>query len=249
MEQFKIRQGGFNELRKQMLAKKIPLVVIAVAVGLAIFQFSANNQNSNVNVWPYIIPMALLSVGFGLYRGMNRQRKLFESYTLSISDDSIVREQTNTPTIKIAFSDVNEIIKNSNGSFTIKGRTALDVIGIPAQIDNYEHLETTLNFIRPLNVFTKQAASQKLTLPITLATAALMATVYLATNKILVGISGILLTGILIYSFIQIQRSKNIDKKNKTSKLLGNSCFVFYNWNNDFQAFCMNKPLGVGTRN
>src|SRR6185503_14947178 len=99
MEQFKIRAGGFNEIRKLMLVKTIPLSVIAVAVGLGISQ---NNQNDSVNVLPYVIPFALLSLGIGLYRGVNRQKKLFESYTLSISDDSIIREQTNTPTIKIA---------------------------------------------------------------------------------------------------------------------------------------------------
>jgi hypothetical protein len=211
MEQFKIRQGGFTEVKKKILLRIIPLLIVAITVGLGI---GLNKKDDNVNVLSYVIPIAVLA-GFGIYRGVNRQKNLFESYTISISEDSIAREQTNTPTIKIAFTDVNEIIKNSNGSFIIKGRTALDVIGIPAQIDNYAHIETTLNHIKPIHVLTKKSAGQKLTLPITFATLGLMATVYIATNKILVGISGTLLTGILIYSFIQIQRNKNIDSKTK----------------------------------
>lgn len=215
MEQFKIRQDGFAEIRKQMLAKSIPLTLIAVVIGLGISLFNPNNQNSSVNVLPFVIPFVLLAVGFGLYRGVNRQKKLFESYTLSISDNSVVREQANTPTIKIPFSDINAIIKNSNGSFTIKGRSSLDVIGVPSQIDNYEHLESTLNLIRPMTVVSQQPTTRKFTMPIVIATLALMATVYLATNKILVAVSGILLSGIIIYSFIQIQRNKNIDNRTK----------------------------------
>lgn len=217
MEQFKIKPEGFKEIRKQMLVKTIPLAVIAVAVGLGVSYFNPNNQGDKVNVMPIVIPVAFGAVAFGLFRGVNRQKQLFQSYCLTISETGIVREQKNTPTISLSFSDINEILKNSNGSFTIKGRTALDVIGVPAQIDNYQHLETTLNQIRPLNIKTIEPTAQKLRVPLIFLTLGLFAIVYLVSNKIIVGISGTTLTGILIYSFIQIQRNKNIDSKTKRS--------------------------------
>ncbi len=200
-----------------MLVKTIPLAVIAVAVGLGVSYFNPNNQGDKVNVMPIVIPVAFGAVAFGLFRGVNRQKQLFQSYCLTISETGIVREQKNTPTISLSFSDINEILKNSNGSFTIKGRTALDVIGVPAQIDNYQHLETTLNQIRPLNIKTIEPTAQKLRVPLIFLTLGLFAIVYLVSNKIIVGISGTTLTGILIYSFIQIQRNKNIDSKTKRS--------------------------------
>jgi hypothetical protein len=73
-----------------------------------------------------------------------------------------------------------------------------------------------LNHIQPLKILTKTTASQKLTIPIAITTLILMATTYLATNKILVAFSGITLSTLLIYSFIQLQRNKNIDKNTKS---------------------------------
>lgn len=212
MEQFKIRPNGFNEIKKQVLVRTIPLMVIATAAGIAI---SVNGQQDSVNILPFVIPLAALAIGFGLYRGIERQRELFESYTLSISDNRFIRTQANTPTIEIAFGNVHEIVKNSNGSFAIKGATSTDLIAVPAQVENLDRLEAVLNAVMPIAVLNKPAMSQKLTLPFVLFTLALMVTVYKATNKLVVGVSGCLVTGIMVYSFITIQRSRNVDRKTK----------------------------------
>lgn len=215
MEQFKIRQGGFNEIRKQVLFKTIPLVIIAVAVGLGAYIYNSEGLSSNLSVIPIVIPIILGAVGYGLYTGINRQKQLFESYTLTISEGAITREQSNTPTLIIAFSDIHEITKHNNGNFTIKSRNQFDSISIPVQIENYQELEASLNNIRPLSTLLKAPLSQKLSIPLTIASLALMFTVYTVSNKILVLISGVVLSSIITWSFIQIQKTKNIDNKTK----------------------------------
>jgi hypothetical protein len=214
-EHYKIKPDGFKEIRKQILAKSIPLGVVALIVGLGIPSFNSNNQTDQASVLPIVIPICLGALAFGLYKGVNRQKKLFQSYVLTITENEIIREQSNTPSINISHSDITSISKNANGSFKIKGKSAQDVIGVAAQIDNYEQLERSLSQIRILEIKSKSSFEQKLIFPLALATLGLMATVYLATNKIIVGLSGAIMVGLLSWSFIQIQRNKNIDIKTK----------------------------------
>ncbi|MFY7826890.1 MAG: hypothetical protein ACOVQ4_07185 [Flectobacillus sp.] len=215
MEQFKIRQDGFKEIRNMMLLKATPISLIAAFGGLLLSHFNTNEQQSNVNVFPYVIPMILGALAFGLYRSINRQKEIFESYRLRIDDNGITREQLNTPTITIKSAEVSEIIKNSNGSFTIKGKSFVDIIGVPSQIDNYEKLEKALANIKQISTKNSEPYLQKFRGILSILLIGLMALVYISKDKIIVGISGTVLLAMLGYSVYEVQKSKNIDSKTK----------------------------------
>ena len=215
MEQFKIRQGGFKEIRKAMLIRAIPISLLAVFGGLAISYFNTSGQQSDLSVFPFVIPAALGALAFGLYRGVTRQKEIFDSYRLTIDNSSITREQHNTPTITISYADLSEIIKNQNGSFTIKGNSSVNVIGVPSQIDEYERLEKSLAEIRHISVKSSEPFLQKFQGLLSILTIGLMAAVYISKDKIIVGVSGTVLLVFFGYSFFEIQRSKNVDSKTK----------------------------------
>lgn len=219
-EQYKIKAEGFGEIRKQIIIRTIPMGLIALAVGIGISVYNSDGQDNQVSVLPIVIPICLGALAFGISKGLNRQKLLFESYKLSISNDEIIREQTNTPTIRIPYSDINSIIKDDKGNFSIKGNKALDIIGVPSQIENYEQLEKLLNQILPIETKNQVSSNQKYQILSVLLTLGFMATIYISTNKFFVGISGTLLSGILIWSFIQVQRNKNIDNKTKRGSYL-----------------------------
>lgn len=219
MEQFKIRQDGFKEIRKSILLRTTPILLLATFGGLAISHFTTVGQQSNINVIPIIIPVLMGLLAFGLYRGLNRQKEIYESYKLTLVNNNIIREQLNTPTISIANEDVSEISKNSNGSITIKGNSALNVIVIPTQIDNYDKLEQLLADIKQISTKSSEPLLQKFSGMLSVITIALMATVYISEDKIIVGISGTVLLFVLGHSMYEVQRSKNIDKKSKRGTL------------------------------
>lgn len=234
MEQFKIRQDGFKEIRKAMLIKAIPISLLAAFGGLAISHFNTNGQQSDVNVFPFVIPIVLGALAFGLYRGVNRQKEIFDSYRLTLDNNGITREQHNTPTITISNTDVSEIIKNSNGSFAIKGNSSLNVIGVPSQIDDYEKLEKSLAEIRKISSKSSEPFLQKFRGLLSILTIGLMAAVYISKDKIIVGVSGTVLLVVLGYSFFEVQRSKNVDSKTKkemwwlilvTASIVGVMCY------------------------
>lgn len=215
MEQFKIRQDGFKEIRKAILIKAIPISLLTVFGGLAISNFNTNEQQSDVNVFPLVIPIVLGAIAYGLYLGVNRQKEIFDSYRLTLDNNGITREQHNTPTIAISNTDVSEIIKKSNGSFIIKGKSSVNVIGVPSQIEDYEKLEKSLSEIRQISTKSSGPFLQKFRGLLSILTIGLMAAVYMSKDKIVVGVSGTVLLVVLGYSFFEVQRSKNVDSKTK----------------------------------
>ncbi len=217
MQYFKIRKDGFKEIRKQMLVKLVPLTLIVLAAGITISVVNSKEKIEEVNVLPVIIPFIVLAVGFGLIRGVNHQKALFESYELTLTDNLITREQMNIPTIAIYFNDIREIVKNKNGSFTVKGKDPTDVIGIPAQVDNYVTLEKVLATISPIVFKPRKPLLEKYILVVVILVLGLMVCVYTVTNKIIVGFSGTVLVAILSWSFYEMRRSKNIDTRTKRS--------------------------------
>ena len=217
MQTFKIRQDGFKEIRKQTLIRTIPIMLIAVTVGILISSINSKGEATDVNVLPFIIPLMLAAVGFGLYRGTNRQKSLFESYVLTITNNLITREQFNMPTVSIYFNEVKEIVKNKNGSFTIRGKDPADMIAIPSQVDNYTQLETTLQNIKPIEAKGKVSVLERYQGLTGLFVLALMFCVYTVNNKIIVALTGTTLVVLMIWSFIKIRANKNIDSKTKRS--------------------------------
>lgn len=216
-KQFKIKEDGFKEIRKQILMRSIPLMLISGTVGLLIFVFNtANKDLPEGNVLPYIIPMILVFFALGTINVLKRQKAIYKSYELRIDENGIARQQASTPTISLLFSEIKSITKSKQGAYVIAGNNRSNLIIVPAQL---EELDVLINIIQAncgLPISHPKPLLERLTLPIALVVIGLMATTYLSANKILVAISGVLLIALMGYSFIALQTNKNID--NRTSR-------------------------------
>ncbi len=214
-EEFQIKENGFKEVKKAMLIKSIPILILAAGAGVAISYLNPNGPPSDVNVFPFVIPIIIGALVFGLLKGINRQKGLFESFKLIINENEIIREQVNTPTISIAYNDVKSIIRNPNGILTIVGNSTSDIIGVPSQINNLEKLEQLLTQVQPITDSDKKSWLVKYKGLIIILMLGLMACVYISKDKLLVGLTGTILILFFGYSFYEVRRNKNIDKKTK----------------------------------
>jgi hypothetical protein len=82
-EEFQIRENGFDEIKKAMIIKTIPIAILAAGTGLAISHFNTDGQTTDINVLLCIIPVIIGALTFGLFKGINRQKGLFESFKLN----------------------------------------------------------------------------------------------------------------------------------------------------------------------
>jgi hypothetical protein len=93
MQSFKIKPDGFKEIRNKSLKRMIPTTLIALSIGVWISSINSKYEGTGGTFYFAFIPILL---GFSVYRGLKKQKALFESYELTISDNLIVREQLNT---------------------------------------------------------------------------------------------------------------------------------------------------------
>lgn len=214
--QFTPRPNSFGEIRKKIIVMMSIIFGGIIFIVLVVpYLLSDKSSTDGPTTWPYVIVLLVAVMVFSLFKGLKRQQANFESYVLKITVEALIREAIHFPTITLLKKDVREIIKNANGSFTIKGDSRLNAIGVPAQIANLEMLEQLLNEINPVKVKTSPSWLEKLSIPISFSGVALMMTTFLASNKIVVLVSGLACIALLSYSQFVVYQSKNIDVQTK----------------------------------
>lgn len=195
-------------------------VVIMLIILIFIVVISWNDK-SDVNVTPYVVASVCLIMGYSIFRTLSKQKTMFESYKLTIDKDTLIRERFSTPTISIPCNDVIEILKNKNGAFVVKAKHSSKNIYIPAQIDKRAELENTLKQIKEITVKTSNPAfAQYLNYAAMFMVLVGMACIYTVDNKIVVGVSGLIVSSMMIWGLYVIRTNKNIDAKTKRSSWL-----------------------------
>jgi len=214
MTTYKIKPNGFDGIKKKLVPRM--LLILGLLLAIAVFINYPRDDAGNSAISSLI--MIILFGGiltFAWFRAMKTQRELFESNQLTIQGGTITRERKNTRTIKIESSEVKEIIKADNGSLVIKGGRRSDVIFVPTQIENFDELEQVLNGFSAIRAQGKKTYLEKYGLALPFLAVALMAIVYTVRDKYIVLTAGSCLVAFLIWSLVEIQISKNIDKTTK----------------------------------
>ena len=150
---FKYDPSRFDEVKKALLKKWVPILIVAFGVGLYI---SVVNKKTTAEFLfttaPFTIIFAFIIVSIRSLNIFKRRKELYESYRLLIDENAISREQVYSPTVRILKIDILRIDKNRNGCFIITGRNYGDVIEVAKQIENYDELESVLRQIKPFDV-------------------------------------------------------------------------------------------------
>jgi hypothetical protein len=216
MKEFTTKPNSFEEIRKKLIVRmSIIFGFILIAVFVFHMMSSSESDEGTPATWPYIFGFLVVVMIYSLARGVKKQKVTFEGYTLKITEDSITREVLNIPTIVLHKKDVREIIKSAEGGFSIVGDSKISAIGVPAQINNYEELERILQEIKPIQVRISKLWAEYLQIPIVFLGIGSMFLCLLASNKIVVGVSGLAFIFLMVYSFTIIQMSKNVEKRTK----------------------------------
>lgn len=217
MQQFKLLPGSFAEIRKKILMRFMLIGILAITFSIVTTQFNPKYKDSGFNPLFTTIPFLMVMLGVVFYMSIVRQKKMYESYRLQIGESMISREQLNTPTVGISPLEISQIVLNHDNSFTIKSGTTSNTIIVPAQIEDYTEVKRLLGEIMPFTTITKKPFFQKYQLLVSIASLAMMATVYISFNKILVAICGTAVVALLVYSFFRSITNKNLDNRARIS--------------------------------
>lgn len=192
------------------------VVIIAIVLLItALIHYRSGGSPDSVDTLPYIVIGVTIMLSVSVWNSMRRQKKIFESFRLTVSDDALIREQLYTSTITIEKQHVRQIVRLSTGQFLIDGGSRLNSITVPSQIDNADELARILSGITPISEIKAKSWTPYLTVISALAGMLLIFAGFTAENVIISTVSGIALSMVMLCGFIVIQKSRNVEKRLK----------------------------------
>lgn len=222
MTSFHLSPKGFNAIKKQIIQRIAFMALIIAPVGFAASYFNTSNTAIDVSIWD-IAPLFLFIItgvmAFSTFISIRRQRRIWNSYLLSVNYYTIKRTAENTPPISLHRNDITEIMELPNGDIWVKSTKNTDQIYIHHAIEERETLLEFLNDFKPIQQ-QKASKSHQKSILVTLGAAALMFTFFIIQIPTIKIPLGIVLSALLLWSFYEVQRNKNIDRKTKMSSYL-----------------------------
>lgn len=211
IREFTVSPEGYQKIKNELLVKtSVAMLIILVSCTAILF-----SDKESMSYTIYLLPFLILFLAYKTYRGIGTQKARFESYKLIIEDDAITRKLLNTPDIRLKFDEITQIEKSSKGSILIKSESRSNTICVFLQVENIHELELILNTIQPVTTKSGALYLKYLNYVVLIIVMFGMLAIYTSTNKIIVGISGIMLLTMLGWGFYVIRTNKNIDSKIK----------------------------------
>lgn len=210
MEQFAIRENGYKDFIRGRRPINLCMAGFTLIVLFAVFY----NRDFKLpeNKFPMVIGILLVIVIVLVMweNAEKRSKEIFESFSITLEDQLITREQYDTPTVSMLRHEVIEITKDQHGVITITGDSPVNVIKIPAQIEETNKLELQLNGILPIIFKSKPLFTFKDLGGIAIVLTALGVVQHSDNKAAIVAASAILIFA-MAYSIHQNQRDRNLN--------------------------------------
>ena len=132
-----------NKLSKQIRGIIVLYGITGVIALIAIFMTQRMSDNPNTP-WLAITVIPVL-IAFVASRSIHQRKELWEHYSLTLEEASLVQSQPNSPDTKIALASVTGIEETKDGLY-LSSNQGNRVFGIPRQLrdEDYEELRLML---------------------------------------------------------------------------------------------------------
>jgi hypothetical protein len=132
-----------NKLSKQICGIIVLYGITGVIALIAIFMTQRMSDNPNT---PWLaITVIPVVIAFVASRSIHQRKELWEHYSLTLEEASLVQSQPNSPDSKIALASVTGIEETKDGLY-LSSNQGNRVFGIPRQLrdEDYEELRLML---------------------------------------------------------------------------------------------------------
>jgi phosphatidylglycerophosphate synthase len=200
--QFKIQPHKVKEILKARKVKQILLFTVTGILILILQSLRLRQEDMLIGLISLIGYTVVISVVMilGYFYDLRKERRRLLSYILTIDEQSIIREEFNTPTIQILI---------------IKSCQKEDVISIHPKTDNYDVLEDLLNQVKEVELSTAVSFMKKFELLFILLAITAMGFIFNSNVKLSLLIAGLVFVIFSIWSYNDIKSDKNVDMETK----------------------------------
>jgi len=138
MSIFKLDPAGYKAQAKKVVVRSLTIGVMAACAGVIAATY--HQENASYDILYTVIPVIAVCVGISLWASMRRQKKMWDSYELEITENTITRTQHNAPTITITKDEIQYIVESAEGMIVIKSAETNQMILIPASVADRDDL-------------------------------------------------------------------------------------------------------------
>jgi hypothetical protein len=213
VRRYRLQPSTLRDAERRQLRSSLPqLLVMLLAVLLPTFFVRGNR--SVLIVFLLLDALYIAYIGaITIPRMRKRLAKCWDTYVLEIGPDYLLRQQADTPDIRMSFSEVKRIEHLPERYLRVIGNTKRDVIGIPEGLDNFSDVVLELS-----NIFSSKRLNRDRTIRNTLLTGlgfgAYLLMLWMRSPRIVVPLAVAVAT-LLVWLFVFIQRSPNVSYRSK----------------------------------
>lgn len=207
MREYKLSPIFFSQMRRRVLIVSIPFIVMAAVVGLLIV-YKRDSSSSPIDLLITGV-LGTIAIFIGIRIGLRKQQQMWSSYRLITNENTIKRTQDGLPDITINYSDIFKVTEASEIGLTVQTSIPSLRIGVPATLEDYSEFRLDLAKRHAIDKMARSRPRlwQLISMLYGLLTLAALAITFLATNRYVVIVIGILLFVAQLLGFVVIQRS------------------------------------------
>ena len=190
----------------------VPYLVIVAAL-ILISTFLGFRGGNNVFVSAIITGLFLTYIFFIVPRRTRRVlSRCWSSYALEIGPDYLLRQQADTPDLRLAFSEIKCIERRPDEYVRVIGTKRMQIIGIPHGIERFDEVWQTIGQLAPVTEHASDHILLSSSITAAFGVGFLGIFCYLAAHRVSVGRRP---WGILIWRMIVVRRSPNVSRQTK----------------------------------
>lgn len=216
VREFRLLPAGLPEAERRITQRYlIPQagILVAVIVISALLGTRQGNMYHIVGTALFVGLLITVIVFRSSYRSRKALRQLWSTYVLTIGPDYLLRQQTNSPDIRLFFKDVKKVEHLPGRYLRVVGNARYQVIGIPESVENFGEVLTVVSQISPLAKLDRDQ-SLKSSLWMLVGFVAYMIMLWSHSPWIVVPLAAAV-SALLIWLFLFMQRSPNVLSRNK----------------------------------
>lgn len=141
MQEYQLSPAFFSRLKRRLIAAQ--LVFGAAFAGFLLL----------IAPWKFVLPVALLSLGWHLWRIPGRLKTMelsFSSLRIAIDTQGIDCVQDGLPEVHLRWEEVVRVIETEGSGLTVFGSRPLAKIGIPVTLDHYAEARARIAMVKEI---------------------------------------------------------------------------------------------------
>ena len=236
MNTYGVKPEGYRTIQKRVIFGGC----ISLAIALLGFGFLVK-PSSGRDYAAYGFAAATVII-FGVVvfsRSLRRFREVWSTYSLTIGDDYILKQQAHYPDIRINKDEIKVIQKSFTGDIVVKARDWRKFIIIPSSLHGLEEVERQLGTWKPVTIYSKRKMVLTMFAALFLLLVCLGFGVYFLSGHkptVAMAYGGLMVIGILtLVGMRELRRIPNLDDRAKPKRwqfvlLIVNIILLLISW-------------------